>query len=192
MQDDQINKSVDDLMGQDVGADSTSVQTTTPGLSLGSNPSLPEPPTNTPLPQPPSDDDTNQNDDQSQPELDQPAETNDNDGVSVAPELEASETSSEPAESENVSSSSTPSEIDQIKQDALAQLSPIVDELDQPAEEKYRTLMMMIQASDDQSLIKSAYESANRIDDKKVRAEALLAIVNEINYFANQSDNKDN
>lgn len=191
MQDDQINKSVDDLMGQDVGADSTSVQTATPGLSLGSNPSLPEPPTNTPLPQLPTDDAV-QNDDQSEPKLDQPAETNNNDEVSVAPELEDSETDSEPTEPEDVSSTNPTSELDQIKQDALAQLSPIVDELDQPAEEKYRTLMMMIQASDDQSLIKSAYDAANRIDDKKVRAEALLAIVNEINYFANQSDNKDN
>lgn len=189
MQDDQINKSVDDLMGQDVGADSTSVQTATPGLSLGSNPSLPEPPTNTPLPQLPTDDAV-QNDDQSDQEQDQPVETSDNDEVSVAQELEDSETDSEPAEPEDVSSTNPTSELDQIKQDALAQLSPIVDELDQPAEEKYRTLMMMIQASDDQSLIKSAYDAANRIDDKKVRAEALLAIVNEINYFANQSENK--
>lgn len=186
MQDDQINKSVDDLMGQDVGADSTSVQTTTPGLSLGSNPSLPEPPIGTPVPQLPSDDDADQDDSQSEPELDQPAETSDNDEV-VVPEIEASEASSEPTESEDISSS-TPTELDQIKQDALAQLSPIVNELDQPAEEKYRTLMMLIQASDDQTLIKSAYDAANRIDDKKVRAEALLAIVNEINYFAGQSD----
>lgn len=191
MQDDQINKSVDDLMGQDVGADSTSVQTATPGLSLGSNPSLPEPPTNTPLPQLPSDDSADQNDSQSETELDQPVETSDNDEGSVAPELEDSETDSEPTETEDVSSTNPTSELDQIKQDALAQLSPIVDELDQPAEEKYRTLMMMIQASDDQSLIKSAYDAANRIDDKKVRAEALLAIVNEINYFANRSDNKE-
>src|ERR1019366_7766325 len=40
----------------------------------------------------------------------------------------------------------------EIKQNALLQLSPLVSHLDQSPEEKFRTLMMMIQASDDQSL----------------------------------------
>src|SRR3990167_6782333 len=42
----------------------------------------------------------------------------------------------------------------EIKQQALQQLSPLVDHLDQTPEEKFHTTMMMIQASDDQSLIK--------------------------------------
>jgi len=42
---------------------------------------------------------------------------------------------------------------------------------------------MMIQAADDQSLIKDAYEAAQNINDEKARAQALLDIVNEINYF---------
>jgi len=70
-----------------------------------------------------------------------------------------------------------------IKQDALKQLSPLVSHLDQNPEEKFRTTMMMIQASDDQSLIKDAYEAAQNITDEKGRAQALLDIVNEINYF---------
>jgi len=70
-----------------------------------------------------------------------------------------------------------------IKQQALNQLSPIINHLDQTPEEKFRTTMMMIQASDDQSLIKSAYEAAQQINDEKVKAQALLDIVNEINYF---------
>src|SRR5688500_14747798 len=41
-----------------------------------------------------------------------------------------------------------------IKQNALQQLSPLVGHLDQSPEEKFRTLMMMIQASDDQGLVK--------------------------------------
>ena len=71
-----------------------------------------------------------------------------------------------------------------IKQKALNQLTPLVDHLDQAPEEKFRTLMMMIQASDDQSLVKSAYEAAQNITDEKSRAQALLDIVNEINYFS--------
>ena len=70
-----------------------------------------------------------------------------------------------------------------IRQNALTELAPLVDELDQEPEEKFRTLMMVIQASDDQKLIKQAYEAAHGIKDEKVRAQALLDIVNEINYF---------
>lgn len=70
-----------------------------------------------------------------------------------------------------------------IKQQALGQLTPIVGHLDQTPEEKFRTTMMMIQASDDQSLIKNAYEAAQQIQDEKVKAQALLDVVNEINYF---------
>ena len=75
------------------------------------------------------------------------------------------------------------SELIDIRQNALTELAPLVDELDQEPEEKFRTLMMVIQASDDQKLIKSAFEAAHGIKDEKVRAQALLDIVNEINYF---------
>jgi hypothetical protein len=70
-----------------------------------------------------------------------------------------------------------------IKQEALKQLSPLVGHLDQSPEEKFRTTMMMIQASDDQNLVKAAYEAAQAITDEKARAQALLDIINEINYF---------
>lgn len=75
-----------------------------------------------------------------------------------------------------------------IKQQALQQLSPLVGHLDQSPEEKFRTTMMMIQASDDQSLIKVAYEAAQEINDEKTRAQALLDVVNEINYFTQQQN----
>ncbi len=74
-----------------------------------------------------------------------------------------------------------------IKQQALAQLSPLVDKLDQSPEEKFRLTMTMIQASDDHTLIKTAFESAEKIVDEKVRAEALLSIVNEVNYFTQRT-----
>lgn len=70
-----------------------------------------------------------------------------------------------------------------IKQEALKQLSPLISHLDQEPEEKFKTLMMMIQASDDHSLIQEIHETAKRITDDKARAQALLDVVNEINYF---------
>jgi hypothetical protein len=73
-----------------------------------------------------------------------------------------------------------------LKQQALQSLAPLVDHLEQDPEEKFKTTMMMIQASDIADLIPEAYEAANKIPDEKVRAQALLDVVNEINYFTQQ------
>jgi hypothetical protein len=85
----------------------------------------------------------------------------------------------EPADNEDNSTN----ELIDIKMQVLNELSPLVDELDQNPEDKFRTLMMMIQASDNQDLVKQAYAAAHTIEDEKTRAQALLDIVNEINYF---------
>lgn len=75
-----------------------------------------------------------------------------------------------------------------IKQHALQELTPLVGHLEQTPEEKFRTTMMMIQASDDHSLVKEAFQSAKEITDEKARAQALLDVVNEINYFTQHHD----
>lgn len=75
-----------------------------------------------------------------------------------------------------------------IKQRALKELTPLVDHLNQSPEEKFRTTMMMIQAADDQSLIARAYDAAKEITDEKTRAQALLDVINEINYFTQQHE----
>lgn len=101
----------------------------------------------------------------------------DNVSPSVLPDLNGSpETVSAPA-------THSADDLIDLKQEALTKLSPLVGHLDQTPDEKFRTLMMMIQASDDQALVKEAYETALKIDDEKERAQALLDIVNEINYF---------
>ena len=74
-------------------------------------------------------------------------------------------------------------DLSRIKKQALEELSPLVNKLDQTPEEKYKTLIMMVQASDNQDLLSEAYEAAQKITDEKAKAEALLTIVNEINYF---------
>jgi hypothetical protein len=71
----------------------------------------------------------------------------------------------------------------ELKQKALQELTPLVGHLEQTPEEKFRTTMMMIQAADDKSLLSQAYESAQAIIDEKAKAQALLDVVNEINYF---------
>jgi hypothetical protein len=72
-----------------------------------------------------------------------------------------------------------------IKNKALDDLIPIIDKLDLPPEEKFRTIMMMIQSSDNQALVKAAYTAAHSIEDETARAQALLDIINEVNYFTN-------
>ncbi len=90
---------------------------------------------------------------------------------------------------DNNSSGSSSGNLLDIKQAALQQLNPLVEHLDQSPEERFKTTMMMIQASDDQSLIQSAYDSAQEITDEKARAQALLDVINEINYFTQQNNN---
>jgi hypothetical protein len=77
-----------------------------------------------------------------------------------------------------------------LKQDALKDLMPLVSQLDQTPEEKFKTTMMMIQATDNPDMIKDAYEAAKAIPAEKVRAQALLDVVNEINYFTHQNEAK--
>lgn len=84
------------------------------------------------------------------------------------------------------SSPAPSSELMDIKRSALEELSPLIDKLDQTPEEKTMTLLMMIQATDDQSLIGTVFNAAKDIKDDKKRAQAMLDIVNEINYFTNK------
>jgi len=75
------------------------------------------------------------------------------------------------------------SALQDIKRTALQNLLPIVGRLDQAPEERFQTLLMVIQASDNRQLLNEAYETAAKIPDEGERAKALLAIINEINYF---------
>ena len=97
-------------------------------------------------------------------------------------------TNSVPAVSaDSGTSSGAADDLLRIKQEALQHLSPLVGHLDQNPEEKFKTTMMMIQAADDQSLVSAAYETAKLIKDEKARAQALLDIINEINYFTQKN-----
>ena len=70
-----------------------------------------------------------------------------------------------------------------MKRQALEHLEPLADHIEGTAEERFRTTMMMIQANDNHTLIDKALSAAKEIQDDKVRAQAMLDIINEINYF---------
>jgi hypothetical protein len=102
---------------------------------------------------------------------------------------------SQPPEAPTVSKHSDPlaaksDDLMDLKEQALHSLQPLVSHLDQTPEEKFKTTMMLIQATDNSSLVKEAFEAANQITDEKTRAQALLDVVNEINYFTQHHDDQ--
>ncbi|MBC7707654.1 hypothetical protein H7Y63_00310 [Polaromonas sp.] len=105
----------------------------------------------------------------------------------AAPATDTNTTSEEPVTSappvDMLVANDATNDLLDIKQRALNELSPLVEHLEQSPEEKFRTTMMMIQATDNQALVKDAYAAAQAIPDEKIKAQALLDIVNEINYF---------
>lgn len=173
MNDDQITQSVNNLMGQ-VPEPANGSQPLN-NFSLGMNPSF----------QPPAQQQPQQNDQQ---QIGQPYSA-----TPPANQLLPQHGTPDPLSGTSQQPFSAPpvvepnGELGDIRKQALSQLAPLVDKIDQPPEEKYRTLMMMIQASDDQSLIRTAFDAANQIQDPAKKAEALLGIVNEINYFSKSS-----
>ncbi len=100
-------------------------------------------------------------------------------------EDKSADTPSSPQQ-DTATSSTDDSDLLNLKRQALNQLSPLVDQLDQTPEEKFRTTMMMIQSTDNEALLSVAYEAAQNIAEDKARAQALLDVINEINYFTQQ------
>ena len=77
-------------------------------------------------------------------------------------------------------------ELEGLKKEALSELRPLVDKLTLPADEKFDTLLLIIRSTDDQTLLNEAHEAAKGIEDETKRAAALLDVIKEIDYFANQ------
>ncbi|MEO5499071.1 MAG: hypothetical protein ABIR46_01065 [Candidatus Saccharimonadales bacterium] len=75
-------------------------------------------------------------------------------------------------------------ELDSMKKSALEDLRPLVEKLDLPADEKFDTLLLLIRSTDDKSLLPAAHEAARSIADETKRAQALLDVIKEIDYFS--------
>ncbi|MGE5312889.1 MAG: hypothetical protein ACM3MA_02690 [Acidobacteriota bacterium] len=76
-------------------------------------------------------------------------------------------------------------DLESIKKDALTELRPLVDKLDLPAEEKFNTLLLIIRSTDDKSLVPAVHDAAKAIEDETKRAQALLDVIKEIDFFSN-------
>lgn len=113
------------------------------------------------------------------------------DDSSQAPPLPVSDpdpvTAPEPVASEE-NTTEVSGDLADLQKQAISELAPILGKLDLSNEDKFNTAMMMVQATDNKALLKDAHEAAKAIEDDKVRAQALLDIINEINYFTTKKD----
>lgn len=76
-------------------------------------------------------------------------------------------------------------DLESIKKDALTELRPLVDKLNLSPQDKFDTLLLIIRSTDDKSLVGQAHAAAKTIEDESKKAEALLDVIKEIDYFSN-------
>lgn len=75
------------------------------------------------------------------------------------------------------------SNLDTIKQDAIAELRPLVDKLNLSPEDRFNTILLIIRSTDDASLLPAVHAAAKQIADDGRRAQALLDVIKEIDFF---------
>jgi|GEM_PF-486616 len=90
------------------------------------------------------------------------------------------------AESNEPAAAPGDGELDGLKASALEELRPLVGKLNLPAEERFDTLLLIIRSTDDQSLLAQAHDAAKEITDDGRRAQALLDVIKEIDYFSSK------
>ena len=76
-------------------------------------------------------------------------------------------------------------DLDNVKNEAIKELRPLVDKLNISAEEKFDTYLLLIRSTDDKTLIAPAHEAAKNIADESRRAQALLDVIKEIDFLSN-------
>lgn len=89
--------------------------------------------------------------------------------------------------SANIMNESNGNSLDDLRQKALRDLRPIVDKVELNDEESFDVLLLLIRETDDESLLPRAYEAARQIQDEARRAQALLDVIKETNYFKHKA-----
>ena len=101
----------------------------------------------------------------------------------IQPEQPIEQTIEQPVEQTVPVTSFAALDLDGIKSHALEDLRPLVDKLTVTNEEKFDILLLLLRSSDDDTLIEPAYNAARAIEDETKRANALLDVIKEIDYF---------
>ena len=101
----------------------------------------------------------------------------------IQPEQSIEQTIEQPVEQTVPVTSFATLDLDGIKSHALEDLRPLVDKLTVTNEEKFDIYLLLLRSSDDDTLIEPAYNAARAIEDETKRANALLDVIKEIDYF---------
>lgn len=75
----------------------------------------------------------------------------------------------------------------ELRAKALDVLLPMVDKLEEPAGRKFEILMTAARSSDDPRLLGKTLEAAQQIEGDSEKANAILDVLNEINYHLRSS-----
>ena len=118
---------------------------------------------------------------------DQPIETTDSAETTDAEADLPTETTASDASSEPLSAPAPVSDLDELRKKALSDLRPIVDKVELNDEESFYILLLLIRETDDESLLPKAYEAARQIRDEARRAQALLDVIKEADYFKHKA-----
>jgi len=70
-----------------------------------------------------------------------------------------------------------------LKRDALKELSPLVDHLDQSPQEKYEMAKLMYEETRDQAMLTKVYEAARNLPDEKAKAMAIYDVIKTIDQL---------
>ena len=76
------------------------------------------------------------------------------------------------------------SDISKVKEAALKELFPIMDRVEVDPEKRFLLFQEMLTTMRDKAVIAPAYEAARQIRDDKVRADALLYLINSIDEMS--------
>lgn len=74
-------------------------------------------------------------------------------------------------------------DLEAVKKKALEALKPILDNLEIDGERKFNIVLSAMRYTDDKSLAEPALNAALSIEENGTKAEALVELVNEINYL---------
>lgn len=122
-------------------------------------------------------------DDENSDSNDSPAEESHDDVPMIPPSQDDNDNTDQ-----DDSSAQAPSDLDDLKSSALDDLKPLVGKLNLSPEEKFDTLLLIIRSTDDQSLLSEAHAAAKAITDDNKRAQALLDVIKEVDYFKSKGN----
>ncbi len=100
------------------------------------------------------------------------------------PEISIPEATSE---APTVTAPAVSGDLNDIKNQALNELRPLIDRVDLPSEDRFDAYLMLLRSTDDSTLVGPAHAAAQGIADEKRKAEALLEIIKEIDYLSRKS-----